>query len=182
MTAAATVIATDEQVLVTRSKAGDRQAYEQLYRNHHSRIYALCWRMCSGDKALAEDLLQDAFVHAWRKLDGFRGESAFGTWLHRLTVNVVLGDKRRKKRQLQVIDGDSDRPDIEDSDEAMEGADQDMERAIARLPDRARDVLVLYSLEGYTHEEISRATGMAVGSSKAQLHRARSLLKQWLVE
>ena len=182
MTAVAVVSEIDEKNLVARSQEGDQQAYAQLYKTHHARIYALCWRMCSGDHALAEDLLQDAFVHAWRKLKSFRGESTFGTWLHRVTVNVVLGDKRRKKRQLQVVDKPTQRNDIEAGDDGLEGIDQDIELAMARLPDRARIVLILYSMEGYTHAEISKVTGMAIGSSKAQLHRARGLLKQWLTE
>jgi len=86
---------------VEKAQAGDRHAFEQLYLSHCDRIYALCWRMCGGDKALAEDMQQDAFVRAWNKLHLFRGDSKFGTWLHRLTVNVILSDKRIRVKRLQ---------------------------------------------------------------------------------
>ncbi len=174
--------ANDESSLIAASQQGDCNAFAILYRQQRDRIFALCWRMCAGDRALAEDLTQDAFVQAWRKLGSFRGDSAFGTWLHRLSVNVVLGDKRRQSRRLQTI---SDADQITESTQGSldwQGGDRDLERAIARLPERARTVLILNTIEGYSHAEISKATGMAEGSSKAQLHRARQLLQQWLNE
>ena len=160
---------------VEKARAGDRLAFEKLYRSHCDRIYALCWRMCGGDKGLAEDMVQEAFVRAWNKLDLFRGESKFGTWLHRVTVNVVLSDRRirvkRMQRELELVD-DVERTLVGDRD-VFAGLRDDLESAIAGLPERARTVLVLYDIEGYQHNEIAEMTGMAVGSSKAQLHRAR---------
>jgi RNA polymerase sigma factor (sigma-70 family) len=175
-------LSANESHWVEKAQAGDRHAFEQLYRSHCDKIYALCWRMCGGDKALAEDMSQDAFVRAWNKLHLFRGDSKFGTWLHRLTVNVILSDKRirvkRLQREQQLGEG-VERTMVGDRDVSA-GLRRDLEAAIAGLPERARTVLVLYDIEGYRHAEISDITGMAVGSSKAQLHRARKLVRQAL--
>ena len=177
-----TDLSATEERWVDKARAGDRLAFEKLYRSHCDRIYALCWRMCGGDRALAEDMVQEAFVRAWNKLDLFKGESKFGTWLHRLTVNVVLSDRRIRVKRLQreqelvmtlnvYMVGDRD---------VFAGLRKDLEAAIAGLPERARTVLVLYDIEGYQHNEIAEMTGMAVGSSKAQLHRARKLVREVL--
>ena len=167
---------------VEKAQAGDPLAFEKLYRSHCDRIYALCWRMCGCDKALAEDMVQEAFFRAWNKLKLFRGDSKFGTWLHRLTVNVVLSDKRirvkRLQREQELVDG-VERTLAGDKDVSA-GLRRDLEAAIAGLPERARTVLVLYDVEGYQHSEIAEMTGMAVGSSKAQLHRARKLVRNVL--
>ena len=167
---------------VEKAQGGDRLAFEQLYRSHCGRIYALCWRMCGGDKALAEDMVQEAFVRAWNKLNLFRGDSKFGTWLHRLAVNVVLSDRRirvkRLQREQEMVD-EVERTLVGDRD-VFAGLRQDLEVAIGGLPERARSVLILYDVEGYRHKEIAEMTGMAVGSSKAQLHRARRLLREVL--
>ena len=167
---------------VEKAKVGDRLAFEQLYRSHCDRIYALCWRMCGGDRALAEDMVQEAFVRAWNKLHLFRGDSKFGTWLHRLTVNVVLSDRRirvkRLHRERALVD-DIERTLVGERD-VFAGLRMDLEAAIAALPERARSVLVLYDIEGYQHNEIADMTGMAVGSSKAQLHRALKLVRNML--
>ena len=171
-----------EKHWVDRARAGDRLAFEQLYRSHCDRIYALCWRMCGGDRALAEDMVQEAFIRAWNKLDLFRGDSKFGTWLHRLTVNVVLSDRRIRVKRLQrerEFSGNLERVLVGDRD-VFAGLRKDLEAAIAGLPERARTVLVLYDIEGYQHNEIAEMTGMAVGSSKAQLHRARKLVREVL--
>lgn len=169
---------------VEKAQAGDRLAFEQLYRSHCDRIFALCWRMCSGDRALAEDMVQEAFVRAWNKLDLFRGESKFGTWLHRLAVNVVLSDRRIRVKRVQreqEMDDNTERVMVGQKD-VTAGLRQDLELAIAGLPERARTVLILYDIEGYQHNEIADMTGMAVGSSKAQLHRARKLVRDVLTE
>ncbi|MCP4047481.1 MAG: sigma-70 family RNA polymerase sigma factor [Gammaproteobacteria bacterium] len=168
-----------EERWVDKARAGDRLAFEQLYRSHCDRIHALCWRMCGGDRALAEDMVQEAFVRAWNKLHLFKGESKFGTWLHRLTVNVVLSDRRIRVKRVhreQEFDGDLERVLVGERD-VFAGLRKDLEAAIAGLPERARTVLVLYDIEGYQHNEIAEMTGMAVGSSKAQLHRARKLIR-----
>lgn len=173
-----------EELWVEAAQAGDRHAFEKLYRSHCDRIYALCWRMCGCDAALAEDMVQEAFVRAWNKLGLFRGDSKFGTWLHRLAVNVVLSDRRirvkRLQREQEMVDA-VERTLTGDKDVSA-GLRKDLEAAIAGLPERARTVLVLYDIEGYQHNEIADMTGMAVGSSKAQLHRARKLVREMLNE
>jgi RNA polymerase sigma-70 factor (ECF subfamily) len=169
----------DEVALVARARQGDQRAFEQLYRIHCGRIHALCWRLCGGDNALAEDLVQESFVRAWNKLDMFEGRSSFGTWMHRLAANVTLSDRRirmRRVRQEQALDEDVERVATGARDITAD-LNADLEQAISGLPERARTVLVLYDIEGYAHAEIAEMTGMAVGSSKAQLHRARQLVR-----
>jgi RNA polymerase sigma-70 factor (ECF subfamily) len=163
--------------LVTRAQAGDRGAFDGLYAEHVGHVYALCLRM-TADVERAESLTQDAFVRAWHALASFRGQSAFSSWMHRLTVNVVLEDERRtRRRERRVFTVEEveqhDTPDaIVDPDARM-----DLERAIASLPDGARNVLVLYDIEGYRQDDIACMLGIAVGTVKAQLHRARRLLR-----
>ncbi|MFC1688534.1 RNA polymerase sigma factor [Pseudomonadota bacterium] len=173
----------DEDIsLVESASKGDRAAFERLYRRHRDRIYALMWRLCGGDAALAEDMLQEAFVRAWQKLDSFRGDSRFGTWLHRLSANVALSDRRSRMRRVgreTELDAAVERKAIGASD-IYAGQRMDLEQAISRLPERARTVLVLYDIEGYSHAEVAEIAGMAVGSSKAQLHRARKLVREEL--
>jgi len=172
----------DDAGLVERARDGDRQAFETLYRRHRDRVYGLVWRLCGGDAALAEDLLQESFVRAWQKLGSFRGDSQFGTWLHRLSVNVALSDRRIRMRRVAretEMTEDVERTASGDRDVAA-GRRLDLERAIARLPERARTVLVLYDIEGYTHAEIADMADMAEGSSKAHLHRARKLVREVL--
>jgi RNA polymerase sigma-70 factor (ECF subfamily) len=166
--------------LVRRAAIGDVEAFEELYRENLGRVYVLCLRMC-GDPSLAEELAQEAFVRAWQKLDSFRGASAFSTWLHRVTVNVVLGDRRstaRREARVKAV-GDDLPVDLSVS-ESSPGQVMDLERSIAALPDGARTVFVLHDVEGYRHKEIAEMTGLAVGTSKAQLHRARKLLRKAL--
>lgn len=172
--------ARDTSALLERARAGDTTAFEGLYREHAGRVYALCLRM-AGDAALAEELTQDVFVRVWQKLQLFRGDSAFGTWLHRLAVNVVLqrmrGEKRREKR-LHVTD--DLRPFDQGGGRETPGKRIDLERALSTLPPGARTVFLLHDVEGYKHEEIAGLLGSAVGTSKAQLHRARKLLRKAL--
>jgi RNA polymerase sigma-70 factor (ECF subfamily) len=170
----------EDEDLVALARSGDVPAFESLYRRHRNRIHALVWRLCGGDNGLAEDLLQEAFVRAWQKLGSFRGDSRFGTWLHRLSANVALSDRRirvRRARHEEPLDESSERT-ATGSRDVVAAQRRDLERAIARLPERARTVLVLYDIEGYGHAEIAAITGMAVGSSKAQLHRARRLVRE----
>jgi len=141
---------------------------------------ALCWRMCGANETLAAELVQDAFVRAWQKLHLFRGEAKFTTWLHRLTVNVVLSDRRIRMRRIEREQSLELAP--EPGSTPSMGLDADLEGAIARLPERARTVLVLHDVEGLKHAEIAQLADMAVGTSKAQLHRARKLLREWLNE
>ena len=164
---------------VARAGAGDRRAFERLYREHVDRVYSLCLRMC-GDRGAAEELVQDVFVRAWEKLTLFRGESSFSTWLHRLAVNVVLnarkGDGRRRSRIDESVEDLETLP--HSSDHA--GERMDLQAAIALLPPGARKVFVLHDVQGYKHEDIAELLGMTSGGSKAQLHRARMLLREAL--
>jgi RNA polymerase sigma-70 factor, ECF subfamily len=169
-----------DELLVRRAQQGEVGAFEGLYRAHVGRVYALCRRM-TADPALAEDLTQEAFVRAWEKLATFRGDSAFSTWLHRLAVNVVLGHFRAAERRGGGS-ATEDGADLADARAVTDhpGAALDLERAIARLPRRARTVFVLHDVEGYRHEEVAALADMAVGTSKAQLSRARRLLREVL--
>ena len=173
--------ADDESALVARARNGDSRAFEQLYRRHSDRVYGLCVRLCHGDRAKAEQATQDAFVRAWEKLGSFRGEAQFGTWLHRVTVNVVLGEHRLLQRWTTFEDAEATGTPQELWVAAEDATlSRDLERALARLPKGARTVLWLHDVEGYLHEEIAELTGVAVGTSKAQLHRARKLMKEHL--
>ncbi|MFP5304640.1 MAG: RNA polymerase sigma factor [Gammaproteobacteria bacterium] len=172
--------------LARRAAAGDALAFERLYRTHVGRIYGLCVRLVDGDRAKAEQYTQDAFVRAWEKLDSFRGEAEFSTWLHRLTVNLVLGEHRLLRRWVSFDEGAGEEADgdatLASGDHAPQAVGDriDIERALAKLPKGARTVLILHDVEGYRHEEIAGLTGIAVGTSKAQLHRARRLMREWL--
>ncbi|HEX7815639.1 RNA polymerase sigma factor [Dyella sp.] len=166
---------------IKAAAGGDRQAFHRLYRQHVDRIYGAIYRLAGYDHARAEDLTQEAFVRCWQKLAGFRHESAFSTWLYRLAVNVALMDIRsRGADPVHMMDED----DIPDHGQTpfCAAEREELERAIATLPPRARAVLVLHDVEGWRHEEIGEELGMAVGSSKAQLHRARGLLRKVLGE
>jgi RNA polymerase sigma-70 factor (ECF subfamily) len=172
----------EDREQVRRACAGDRGAFENLYSRHRNRVYGIVWRLSGGDSALAEDLLQEAFVRAWQKLESFRGESLFATWLHRLAVNVALSDRRIRVKRLEretALEGAAERT-AAGAKDVYAGERMDLEQAIASLPERARTVLVLYDIEGYSHAEISEMAGMAIGSSKAQLHRARKLVRDRL--
>jgi len=171
-----------EADLVRRAQAGDRLAFEQLYRDNVGRVYALCFRMAGPE--FAEELAQDVFVRAWQKLGSFRGESAFSSWLHPLTVNVALSERRSRRRRLaRVMTTDDltefERPGPPTRSDGPE-AGFDLERALDTLPPGARAVFVLHDVEGYKHAEIAERTGVATGTSKAQLHRARRLLREAL--
>lgn len=166
--------------LVRRSIAGEVEAFEELYRANVGRVYALCLRM-TGDPATAEELVQESFVRAWQKLASFRGASAFSTWLHRVTVNVVLGHRRSGARRTARLAPSGEIPvDHPAGPPPVPATTVDLERAIADLPDQARKVFVLHDVEGYRHREIADLAGIAVGTSKAQLHRARKLLRKAL--
>jgi RNA polymerase sigma-70 factor, ECF subfamily len=169
-----------EGSLVTRACAGDAAAFERLYRDNAARIYALCLRL-SGDAARAEELTQDAFVRAWEKLGSFRGESAFSTWLHRLTVNLVLGARRSEGRRWSHLAAQPvEEMELATPRVAAPGTAMDLENAIHALPPAARTVFVMHEIEGYAHEEIARLTGRAEGTCKALLHRARKQLRETL--
>jgi RNA polymerase sigma-70 factor (ECF subfamily) len=174
-------IAMDDTTDVALAAAGDRQAFERLYRTHANRVYSLCARM-SGSRVKGEELTQDVFVRTWEKLPQFRGESAFSTWLHRLAVNVVLNarktDSKRDSRTDENEDGDDKWDEVARAPMHIER--MDLKQAIDRLPAGARKVFVLHDIEGYKHEEIAEMCGITAGGSKAQLHRARLLLREAL--
>lgn len=158
--------------------SGDSRAFERLYRTHVARVHSLARRMT--DPEHADDLTQDVFVRAWSKLSTYRGEAAFGTWLHRLAVNVILArrttigtERGRFSAAEDALDGVAGRPvTVEFS--------VDFEEAIERLPDGARQVFVLHDIEGYRHEEIAELLGIVPGTSKSQLHHARMALRKHL--
>jgi RNA polymerase sigma-70 factor (ECF subfamily) len=164
---------------VQRAANGDHSAFERLYRGHVGRIYSLAVRMVDDEHA--EDLTQEIFIRAWRKLDTFRGQSQFGTWLHRLAVNHILSRRSTlRKREARRAGGDGLLSRVVAPRRRASGAALDIEGALERLPGRAREVFVLYDVEGYSHDEIAEALGVSVGTSKSQLHRARMLMREQL--
>ena len=170
----------DERAWIRQAQRADARAFEALYRLHVDKIYGLCLRM-TGNVSEAEDCTQEAFIQAWKKMTKFRGDSAFSTWLHRIAVNAVLGrirkSKREQDRMVAVADVYQARLDTGDSGEM-----RDLAEAIDRLPEKARHVFVLHAVYGYSHDEAAKMLGIAAGTSKAQVHRARRLLAQQLEE
>lgn len=164
---------------VRLAQAGDQDAFHALYREHVGRVFAVCLRL-TGDRGTAEDRTQDVFVQAWRRLSTFRGDSAFGSWLYRLTINVVLNERRATRRRIARVEAVEDPAAMERPQREHAGEALDMERAIARLPEGARAIFVLHDVDGYRHEEIGTMLGIAAGTSKAQLFRARRLLREML--
>lgn len=172
----------DVAAWIALARAGDHAAYERIYRAHVGRVFALCLRL-SGDRGRAGELAQDAFVLAWQKLSLLRADEAFASWLYRLTTNVVLMNMRRDKRWNEREAGSDVLEAVEPVRAARKenvGARMDLERAIADLPSQARFVFVMHDVEGYRHEDIAEHMSIAVGTSKAQLHRARRLLREAL--
>lgn len=169
----------DEAPLVRGARAGDVRAFEALYRRHVGRVYGLCLRL-TGKPETAEDLAQESFIRAWEKLDLFRGDSAFGTWLYRLSANVVIDYQRKQRSWFSRFVSTEDEGFVEPWTEVKHGLRRDLDAAIASLPPGARTVFVLHDVEGWQHDEIAARTGTAVGTCKAQLHRARKLLQEGL--
>ena len=167
---------------VALAASGDRLAFERVYRTHVNRVFAVCARMVA-DRSAAEELTQDVFVRAWSKLSLYRGESAFTTWLHRLTVNVVLNARKSEGRNRSRFGSEPDEVDSLPHARAsgwMPGMALDLDAAIAGLPPGARQVFVLHDVEGYKHDEIAAMLGIAQGTSKSQLHRVRMILRKYL--
>ena len=167
-----------DRALVRSAVAGEIKAFEALYRRHVARVHGVIVRLVGHHAGRAEDLTQETFVRAWQALPGYRFESAFGTWLYRLAANTALMELRSRRSRPQT-DGDAGLEDFGTPDSAGHATalTLDLERAVASLPPRARAVLVLFDIEGWKHEDIAAELDMAVGSSKAQLHRARGLLR-----
>lgn len=173
-----TDVADEDSALARRAASADLGAFEQLYRRHHRRVHGVIVRLVGQASGRAEDLTQEAFVRAWQALPAFRFESAISTWLHRLAVNTALMELRSRRSRPWQDDDEDALESVATPDTAGRAVlGRDLERAIATLPPRARAVLVLHDVEGWKHEEIAGELGMAVGSSKAQLHRARGLLR-----
>lgn len=184
-------VAWTEAEAIRRAQSGDAAAFEFLYQLHGRRVYALCLRMV-GNPADAEDLMQEAFLQLFRKIGTFRGESAFSTWLHRMTVNVVLMRLRKKSLPTDSLE-ETIEPDAENSgpkrdvgapDLRLSGAIDrvNLERSIEQLPPGYRTVFVLHDVQGYEHNEIADIMGCSVGNSKSQLHKARTRLRELLQE
>lgn len=169
----------DLAAVVLRAQHGDVDAFEVLYRQHVGRIWALTRRM-SADDVAADELTQEIFVRAWENLASYRGQAAFSSWLHRVAVNVVLGGKRSDKRRLLRVVPQEDPEEGAAPVGSKPDLGIDLARAIDTLPERARQVFVLHHIEGLEHEEVARAMGTTVGTSKGQLHRARELLRRVL--
>lgn len=169
-----------EERLIRLVQGGDMAAFEEMYRSHLGRVFALCMRMC-GDRSRAEDLTQAVFVKVWERIESFRGEGRFSSWLRQITLNIVLGEFRARKRRFPFEQEPVD-PDTLPVAAAVpvEGARKDLEAAIAGLPDGARRVFVLHEIEGFRHGEIALLIGRSTGTCKAQLHRARKLLRKAL--
>ena len=173
-----TDVLADESTLIRRAQRSDAKAFEALYRLHVDRVYGICLRM-TGNVSEAEDCAQEAFIQAWNKMQKFRGDSAFSTWLHRIAVNAVLGRMRKSKREQDRIMAVAQNapPTVTTGDT---GELRDLSEAVDRLPEGARNVFVLHAVYGYSHDEAGEMLGIAAGTSKAQLHRAKRLLAQQL--
>ena len=173
-------ITTGDQDIVSRAQAGDKSAFEILYRKHVGRVYGVCLRIVSNADR-AEELTQQAFIRAWEMLGSFRGESAFSSWLHRIAVNVVLLDFRSERRRTTRVESTDDLEHYNSIQHTTAPSTSiDLENVIASLPQQARAIFVLHDIEGYQHNEIAALMELAIGTSKAQLHRARKLLKERL--
>ncbi|HYM42567.1 MAG TPA: sigma-70 family RNA polymerase sigma factor [Steroidobacteraceae bacterium] len=170
-----------EGALIERARAGDGRAFERLYREHVGRVYGLCLRM-TREPSLAEDCTQETFINAWRALAQFETRSALSTWLHRIAVNVTLAKRRKSSHHEPVAE-----PNVEEEEGTVAAWTletpvevREIEAAIGSLPEGARDALVLHALYGYSHTEAAQMLGVAEGTCKAQLHRARKLLRERL--
>lgn len=169
-----------EKELIERVKLQDKTAFKQLYDMHMPRVYALCLRLCA-DRSQAEDATQEVFIQLWRKIDNFKGDSKFSTWLHSVTSNITVSYIRKQRgwwqRMLNIEDSN-----INDKEAEANFTDTDFEKLVYRLPERARMVFVLHAIEGYRHEQVADMLDMAIGTSKAQFHRARQLIEEWVDE
>jgi RNA polymerase sigma-70 factor (ECF subfamily) len=179
-----------EQEAIRQAQNGDAAAFECLYRSHSGRVYALCLRMI-GNTAEAEDLTQEAFMQVFRKIHTFRGDSAFSTWLHRLSVNIVLMRLRKKKVIETPLENgasgeefDEERKEFGGPDPILAGSIDRMhlDRAMAQLPAGYKRTFMLHDVQGYEHNEIAALLGCSIGNSKSQLHKARARLRKLLRE
>ncbi|MGB7201688.1 MAG: RNA polymerase sigma factor [Pyrinomonadaceae bacterium] len=170
--------------LAQSASKGDMVAFEELYKRHHRRVYSICLRMLQNTSE-AEDLTQDVFIQLYRKIGSFRGDSAFTTWLHRMTVNQVLMHFRKRTVKFEKTTEEGETPDQIVSGtanpERMRIVDKiAIDNAIAQLPPGYKNVFLLHDVEGFEHEEVARILGCSVGTSKSQLHKARLKLQKLL--
>lgn len=175
----AVTAAEDDLVLAARILAGDEPAFDAFYEANVGRVYAVTLRLC-GDEARALRLTQEAFVRAWERLGSYRAESRLSSWLHRIAVNVALESGRRRNRWWRRLAPVEAGLSVRDATVSRPGLRLDLERAIAALPERAREALVLRDVEGHSYEEIAALMGVAIGTVKAQVHRARKLAREML--
>jgi len=177
--------ATDLQLTKVAAN-GDMAAFEEIYKRHHRRVYSICLRMLQNASE-AEDLTQDVFIQLYRKIGSFRGDSAFTTWLHRMTVNQVLMHFRKRTVKYEKVTDEGETPDQvvtgSVNPQRMQIVDKiALENAITQLPDGYKNVFVLHDVEGFEHEEVARLMGISVGTSKSQLHKARLKLRGLLIK
>ncbi len=170
--------ATEDRAEVELARRGDQRAFERLYRAHHGRVFSLALRMAGPQ--WAEDLTQEVFVRAWQKLATYRGDASFGTWLYRLAVNFILSRRQTIRRRAERQVGGDQMLERVASRGAPAGLRLDFEAGIQKLPEGAREVFVLFEIEGYPHAEIGKMMGISPGTSKSQLHRARMILREYL--
>jgi len=166
----------DEQDVIEAIN-GDVSAFKRLYERHLNHVYGLVFRLC-GDRSMADDLTQDVFIQLWDKLSSFRFESKFSTWLYSVTSHICLSELRRQKRWFQRYKNSA-----KETEEPVDNGEADLsklDKLLLKLPDQARQVFVLHALEGYSHQQIATSLGVAVGTSKAQFHRARKNIEEWL--
>jgi len=163
---------------VALAASGDSSAFERLYRTHVARVHSLARRMLGSHEA--DEVTQDVFVRTWQKLGQFRGDSAFGTWLHRLAVNVVIERRRTFAIQRERMTNDPAALDMVTVGPARADLTVDFDAAIEQLPPGAREIFLLHDVEGYKHREIASMLDITSGTSKRQLHRARMLMRRYL--
>ena len=177
----------EDDQLVTSAAQGDREAFEELVRRHQHQVYGLAMKL-TGDRHLAADVAQEALIRAWKALPTFRGEAAFGTWLHRITVNVAWTLRRRNQRhrgvELELAEPRLEADQIGHPERAGETSDlrKRLDRALARLTPSARQVVILKDVQGWSHAEIAESLGITVTAAKVRLHRARATLQEHLGE
>ena len=176
------VLADSEAALIAQARQGSQAAFRRLYDRHLGKVYGLCLRM-TGNRQMAEEATQEVFIQLWRKLDTFAGDSSLSTWLHSLTANTTVSYLRKQKNWLQrMIRTDHYEAMAQQLPASAATDEEHLQACLARLPERARIVFVLHAIEGYRQEEIATTLGIAVGTVKAQFHRARQLMEGWLDE
>ncbi|MCL1066717.1 RNA polymerase sigma factor [Shewanella olleyana] len=168
-----------DEILVNQAKTGDKAAFKQLYQRHQGRVYAISFRL-SGSHDHADEICQDCFVRLWQKLDQFNGESQFTTWLHKLSVHQAINSMKAKQRFWHRFLPSSDVTQDAELDASVHYEYHRLDKLIMKLPERTRVVFVLSAIEGYQHQEIAEILNIAVGTSKAQYHRAKQMLQEML--